>query len=264
MINCLYHFSLLCILMSGICSCKILTIERSPIRQAPSPEFSYKGVTVTTTGIVYVNFAELEKGNLVPPGFMITDGVTVVYIDPLLVDNGPKANYIFITHPHDDHFSVEDIAKLSKEPTIIIAPVQVTQKLNNYHTRAVLPGDIHDFGLLSYETVPAYNLPKGMFKPVLHSKNAGYAGYVLTLSGVRIYHAGDTDLIPEMIGLKDIDIALLPIGIGDTAMTPRAAAEAVSIIRPDIVVPMHYDPETDALDAFRKLVPDSVRIEPLR
>ncbi len=166
--------------------------------------------------------------------FRIEDGITQIYIDPFkLPANTPKADMIFITHAHFDHFSAEDIAKIRKEGTMIVAPKDVASKIGE-GTVAVVPGQNYTIGNLKVKTVLAYNLDKKF-----HPKENNWVGYIITLStGQKIYHAGDTDFIPEMRTIIT-DIAMLPCG-GTYTMTAKQAAEAANIFKPKVLIPMHW------------------------
>ena len=159
----------------------------------------------------------------------------VIYIDPFKIEEGEKADLILVTHQHYDHCSREDIAKLQKNDTVIVTVADCQSKLNNsIHVKLVKPGDVVEVKGVKIEAVPAYNIGKPF-----HPKENAWVGFVVEVDGKRIYHAGDTDLIPEMSRLKGIDIALLPVS-GTYVMTAEEAAKAASIIKPGVSVPMHY------------------------
>jgi L-ascorbate metabolism protein UlaG (beta-lactamase superfamily) len=167
----------------------------------------------------------------------------VIYIDPFRIsEESEKADFIFITHSHYDHCSIEDINKIARNGTIIIAPADVSSKFSHISAKVDLKivdsSDRMQFDKegLKFWTLPAYN-PNESF----HSRDEDWVGYVLDFSGVLVYHAGDTHLIPEMKSLStsNIDIALLPIG-GTFTMNAGEAARAAAVIRPKMVVPMHY------------------------
>jgi L-ascorbate metabolism protein UlaG (beta-lactamase superfamily) len=166
--------------------------------------------------------------------FRIEDGTMQIYIDPFKLPEGlPKADIIFITHAHFDHFSMEDIAKIKTEHTIIVAPKDVASKFGD-SVITVVPGKAYIVGKLKVTTVPAYNLDKKF-----HPKENKWVGYIITLSnGQKIYHAGDTDFIPEMREIIT-DIAMLPCG-GTYTMTAKQAAEAANAFKPKLLIPMHY------------------------
>ncbi|MEK7765161.1 MAG: MBL fold metallo-hydrolase, partial [bacterium] len=102
--------------------------------------------------------------------------------------------------------------------------------------KVLAPGQKHQVGQVTVEAVPAYNLKPDRLN--YHPKKNNWVGYILTIDGTRLYHAGDTDFIPEMKSLK-VDIALLPIG-GTYTMDAAEAAEAAAAIKPQVAVPMHF------------------------
>lgn len=178
-------------------------------------------------------------------------GEKVVYVDPWkLAAGAEQADVILVTHDHYDHFSADDLVKLSKVDTVVVAPQAVAQKFDGKVT-VVKPGDKLTANGVNIEVVPAYNSNKKF-----HPKAAGYVGYIVTLNGKRIYHTGDTDLIPEMAQIQ-CDIALLPVS-GTYVMTAIEAAEAANTLKPALAIPMHYgDPavvgtRSDA-EEFRRL-----------
>jgi L-ascorbate metabolism protein UlaG (beta-lactamase superfamily) len=166
--------------------------------------------------------------------FGIEDAGVYIYFDPFkLSEHLPKADIIFITHGHYDHFSVEDITRIKKDSTIIVATKDVTSKIGK-GTVTVIPGKNYTVGSLKILTVPAYNLDKKF-----HPKGNDWVGYIITLlNDQKIYHAGDTDFIPEMRKVIT-DIALLPCG-GTYTMTAQQAAEAANIFKPKVLIPMHW------------------------
>jgi len=182
--------------------------------------------------------------------FRIEDGQKQIYIDPWKLPNGklPKADVILITHAHFDHLSQEDIIQITKEGTVTVAPKDVAAELKGA-VKIVAPNQSLEVAGIKVTTVPAYNVKKNF-----HPKANNWVGYVVTLSsGETIYHAGDTDFIPEMKSLK-VDVAMLPCG-GTYTMDAKEAAEAANTFKPKIAIPMHYrdvvGTDRDA-DAFKK------------
>ncbi len=164
------------------------------------------------------------------------DGPPIVYIDPWnLPDDLPLADVVLITHDHYDHCSPDDVEKILGPDTLLVGPQAALNKLRGVgaSTRVVTPGDRFSVGHLTVEVVPAYNVNKRF-----HPRSAGHVGYVLDMHGVRVYHAGDTDVIPEMQHIR-CDVALLPVS-GTYVMDANEAAQAVNILQPRLVIPMHY------------------------
>lgn len=165
--------------------------------------------------------------------FRLRGDKVVVYIDPWkLTDGAEKADLVLVTHAHHDHFSKDDIARISNAGTVVVGPPSVAAQLGP-QTIVAEAGKTLDVAGLSVDVVPAYN-PNKKF----HPKDAGGVGYILTLDGKRIYHAGDTDYIPEMEQIR-CDIALLPVS-GKYVMTAAEAAQAANTIKPALAIPMHY------------------------
>ncbi len=172
--------------------------------------------------------------------FRLSDGNKVVYIDPWkLESNEPKADVILITHDHFDHLSPEDVQKLSKPDTVIVATPGAAKQLKG-NVRTARPNDSLTVAGIPVETVPAYNTNKYREPGKhFHPKEEAFVGYIITLGGKRIYHMGDTDNIPELKQVK-ADIALVPVS-GTYVMTAQEAAQAVNEFKPGKAIPMHYD-----------------------
>jgi len=163
----------------------------------------------------------------------------IIYLDPIkLKGKLPKADLILITHDHHDHCSPDDVAKLVKGDTVIVTIAAAAQKLKG-DVRLVKPGESLTVLGIPIETVPAYNVKKFRSPGVpFHPKESGHVGFILTVGELRIYHAGDTDVIPEMDDIET-DVALLPVG-GTYTMTADEAAEAANRIKPKLAIPMHW------------------------
>ncbi|MCX8043874.1 MAG: MBL fold metallo-hydrolase [Desulfobacterota bacterium] len=164
-------------------------------------------------------------------GFRI-DAEKTIYIDPYQIKSTVPADIILVTHDHYDHCSPEDIKKIQRPTTVIVTDKSSAAKLSG-DVRIVKPGDITTVQGISIEVVPAYNTNKQF-----HPKAAGMLGFIVTVQGVRIYHAGDSDFTPDMGTIK-ADIALLPVS-GTYVMTAEEAVQAALRIKPRIAVPMHY------------------------
>jgi L-ascorbate metabolism protein UlaG (beta-lactamase superfamily) len=181
----------------------------------------------------YMNAHEMVKHIkwLGHDGFII-DGLKKIAIDPYKITTDERADLIFVTHEHFDHCSPEDIKKIQHGKTIIITETDSSKKITG-DVRTIKSGDAINIDKIKIEAVLAYNVNKNF-----HPKANGWLGFIIEVDGVRIYHAGDTDLIPEM---KDIrtDIALLPVS-GTYVMTADEAVKAAKLIKPKIAIPMHY------------------------
>jgi L-ascorbate metabolism protein UlaG (beta-lactamase superfamily) len=164
------------------------------------------------------------------------DGDLKLYMDPWGVPDGaPEADLILVTHSHFDHFSVDDIAKVRGAGTAVVATSDVAAQLEG-DVQVISPGDAFEAAGISIDAVAAYNQDPDRLN--FHPQANGWVGYVFALEGTRCYHAGDTDSIPEMEQIS-CDVAFLPIG-GTYTMTAEEAAEAVTVLDPGVVVPMHY------------------------
>ena len=172
------------------------------------------------------------------------DGEKVIYIDPWKLTDPKKADLILISHSHYDHLSVEDVAKIRKEDTVIITTKDAAAGLAG-DVRIVKPGDVVQVGEISVEAVPSYNTDKDF-----HPRESGWVGFVVTVGGKRIYYCGDTDLIPEMETIR-ADIMLVPVG-GTYTMTAEEAARAVNTVRPEIAIPIHYDDIVGSVEDARR------------
>jgi L-ascorbate metabolism protein UlaG (beta-lactamase superfamily) len=168
------------------------------------------------------------------------DGSSTVYIDPWkLVPGAPSADVVLITHDHFDHFSPDDIARVATPRTTLIGPPSVTAQVDGVAALTLSAGETATVAGVTVTAVPAYNIDKFREPGALfHPPAAGFLGYVVELDGRRIYHAGDTDAIPEMRGVR-CDVALLPVS-GTYVMTAEEAAEACGLISAAAAVPMHF------------------------
>jgi L-ascorbate metabolism protein UlaG (beta-lactamase superfamily) len=155
-----------------------------------------------------------------------------IYFDPFQIAPGPSAALILCSHDHFDHCVPEDVAKIQGPDTVIVTEAACAAKLEG-DIRVMKPGDAIEIKGVGIRAVPAYNTDKQF-----HPKGQAWLGFVVTLDGVSIYHAGDTDHIPEMRGLA-VDIALLPVS-GTYVMTAAQAVEAAKVIKPALAIPMHY------------------------
>ncbi len=167
------------------------------------------------------------------------DGPPVIYIDPWkLPDGSPPADIILITHGHTDHCSPDDIARISRPDTTVVASPHADDKLGQ-RAQYIRPGESLALDHATIRAVPAYNTnkyrsPDRLFHPPEMHGN----GYIVELGGETLYHAGDTDVIPEMAHIQ-VTVALLPVS-GTYVMTADEAFEAAKVIKAEYFVPMHY------------------------
>ncbi len=188
--------------------------------------------------------------------FKISSGSDVIYIDPWKLKNAPHdATIVLVSHSHYDHYSAEDIAKVSGTTTKFIAAADVVQKQGKGQT--LKPGQSIDINGIKITGVPAYNITKQF-----HPKSNNWLGFVIEIAGKRIYYAGDTDATDEMKALKNIDLALLPAG-GTYTMNAAEAADATKQFKPKQAIPYHWGDivgtQADA-DNFKKLAACKVTV----
>ncbi len=166
-------------------------------------------------------------------------GDHIIYIDPFQI---PKemhdTDFIFITHPHWDHFSLIDILKTKKKETNFIIPKELFEELIDIgipenQILVVKPNQTFHFENLKFETIRAYNLKKEY-----HPRNKEWVGYIITMNQIIYYIAGDTDVTNETKKIK-ADVIFLPVG-GTYTMTAKEAATLANIIKPHLAIPIHY------------------------
>ena len=213
----------------------------------------------TQEGTIELHF--IGHGSLM---FKLND--KVIYIDPVRssgnYDKMPKGDLILITHEHGDHLDADLIKNLRKENTVVLCNEKSSPSVGG--SRIIKPGNSLKEGNITVEAVYAYNIknlrPDGN---AYHPKGDGN-GYVVTIGGKRIYVAGDTENIPEMKELKNIDIAFLPMNLPFT-MTPQMVAEAAVSFKPSILYPYHFgNTNTDEIISLLKNSNIDVRIRNLK
>ena len=194
------------------------------------------GKTLKIHAIVHASICIEFDGNM-----LMVDPVTNLGDRTIDYSNFPKADVIFVTHEHFDHLDKDAIALLSQSKTQLITNRRCANQLG----RGIVMANGDRLVLeswLTVEAVPAYNTTEGHLQ--FHPKNRDN-GFILTIDGLRIYIAGDTEDIPEMADIKNIDVAFLPCNQPYT-MTPSQLRHAVDMIQPKVLFPYHYgdtDPE---------------------
>lgn len=191
------------------------------------------------------------------------DDGTVVYIDPFDLPTAPHdADIVLITHAHYDHLSAEDVGKVARGSTALVAPASTrreVERLGLEEVRYLSAGDSCTLRGVPIEAVAAYNTdPSRLDK---HPRANGWLGYVVTIDGARYYHAGDTDRNPDNASVR-CDVALVPVG-GTFTMDAAQAAAFVNEMAPKAAVPIHYGSivgtGADA-DAFAAAVDPSIAV----
>lgn len=162
-----------------------------------------------------------------------------IYIDPYKIENEThNAKYLFITHSHYDHFSIEDIEKVRNEDTIFFVTPDCKEKLleigvDEKRIVTVVPDEMYKFNKIKVQVIPAYNVNKEY-----HKKEYGWVGYLIKINGVTYYITGDTDVNEDIQNIK-CDVLFVPIG-GTYTMDYKEAADYTNSIKPKYVIPIHY------------------------
>lgn len=162
-----------------------------------------------------------------------------IYIDPAQgsFEGLPKADLILITDIHGDHMSQPNIDKVATAATKIYGPKAASEKIKV--DTVIANGETRTWEAFTIEAVPAYNLTRGPAPGQLYHDKGRGNGYILTFGGKRLYISGDTEVVPEILTLKNIDVAFVCMNLPFT-MTPAEAAAAVKQIHPAVVYPYHY------------------------
>ena len=192
--------------------------------------------------------------------FRLESAGKVIYFDPFRIDVKDEADVVFITHSHQDHFSGADLQKILTPETIIVAPASCRDELRKFENRQILmePGDSSTVAGFPVQAVPMYNRVKTKY----HPRKKNWLGYVVNINGVYLYHAGDTERIPEMRDFR-CDIALLPLGQTYTMNSVEEAAEAARDVQARIVIPMHYglyEGKMEDVDTLTELLEGEIEV----
>ena len=230
------------------------------------PARFYRAAQLTGTNILSGDHLNTADGDVVirplyHATFVLNWNGKLIYNDPDTLANYtglPRADLILIGHDHGDHFDTAALGTVVKSNTIIIAPQAVYVGMTVAHknlTIVLTNGASTNVLGLTVAAVPAYNFPTN--QPLYHAKGSGN-GYVLTIGGKRIYMSGDTQDVPEMRALPEIDIAFVCMNLPFT-MTVDAAAAAVRQFRPRVVYPYHFS--SSNVNRFKQLVGTDLGIE---
>jgi L-ascorbate metabolism protein UlaG (beta-lactamase superfamily) len=169
--------------------------------------------------------------------FLIKKEGLTIYVDPFeIIDSKNDADFVFCTHTHYDHLSVQDIQRVINKNTILIVTKDGEDKVKHLSVKRIItvkPEMDYETEYLTFKTVKSYNIGK-KFHPELNN----WVGYIINIKGIKYYFSGDTDLIPEMKTIK-ADVIFLPVG-GTYTMNYKEAVEAANLIKPKIAVPMHF------------------------
>lgn len=247
-------------------------------RNRPKGIFFLGMLLAIGVGIPFVHAEEKEGENMATIDALVKEivwtgqasiriqhGGKTIWIDPFQVGlsyANPKADLVFITHEHDDHCDQDSLRTVVGEKTVVILPATVKTKWDRWgircrETKTVKPGESLGVEGIAVQTISAYNTQKRF-----HPKSSAWCGYLLTVDGVKIYHTGDTNRIPEMKELK-CDIVLLPLGQTYTMDSVEEAAEVARDVQAKVAIPIHYGMyEGSVADAtrFQKILETSSSI----
>ena len=228
----------------------------------------YRARQLTSGDVVSGDHLTTAEGDVIiqpryHASFVLQWNGLMIYNDPdspaTLYQGLPGADLILISHEHGDHFDAAAIAAVKKDNTVIVAPSAVynqgSMSPHRGQTIMLANGATTNVLGIEVEAVPAYNLPAS--QTIYHAKGNGN-GYVLTLGGKRIYASGDTQDVPEMRALTNIDVAFVCMNLPFT-MTVEAAADAVRAFRPRVVYPYHFS--SSDVNRFKQLVGTDLGIE---
>lgn len=216
-------------------------------------------VTATASDTIRAEGGDIEITPINHGSVQVVFAGKVIHIDPWSqgnYDGAPKADLILITDIHGDHLDLDMIGKLRKDSTAVVVPQAVADQVEG--ETVIANGETKAVAGVSIEAVPMYNLKRGPEAGKLfHDKGRGN-GYIVALGGKRIYFAGDTECVPEIRELENIDVAFMPMNLPYT-MPPSEAAACVRDFAPKIVYAYHY--RGSNLEEFESALKDEPGIE---
>jgi L-ascorbate metabolism protein UlaG (beta-lactamase superfamily) len=241
------------VLTLSVCAC---TTPAGPVPETPQPQAPLSGDAFPTgQGDLIVH--PVNHGT-----FLMSWAGKTLYVDPVggaaRFQDLPAPEVILVTDIHGDHLNADTLTAIALPATVIVAPQAVYDTLPpalQGLTRVLPNGETLTVADIPIQAIPMYNITPERLQ--YHAKGRGN-GYVLTLGGKRVYIAGDTEDIPEMRALRDIDIAFVPMNLPFT-MTVAQAADAVRQFRPKVVYPYHF--RGSDMDEFTRLVGTEVGVE---
>ena len=214
------------------------------------------------TDVVKTAEGDLEITVIGHGSLMFSFSGKIIHVDPFsrMADYSkmPQADLILLTHEHPDHLDIKALDRLRKDKTKIILTEKCAQQVKG--GTIMQNGDVKTVGGLKIEAIPAYNLVHMRSEGVpFHPKGNGN-GYVITFGAKKIYVAGDTENIPEMKQLKDIDCAFLPMNLPYT-MTPEMVADAAKALKPKVLYPYHFHFGKTDLPKLVELMKETPKVE---
>lgn len=188
---------------------------------------------------------------------IVTESGKVIYLDPYKIGKEEqKADIIVSSHTHGDHFDKRSIKNVFKESTVLLGPASISSTLERNNGKGLKLGETFEVDDIKITLVPAYTIKKSS-----HPKEKQWSGTIIETEGKRIYHAGDTERIPEMKDLKDITVALICCG-GTYTMDFEESCSAVLDFKPEIVVPMHnWDKDLSGFKDLMNKKDPSIKVE---
>ncbi|MFW9771118.1 MAG: MBL fold metallo-hydrolase [Candidatus Heimdallarchaeota archaeon] len=184
---------------------------------------------------------------------------SIIYLDPYNIKEAKeKADIVVTSHTHGDHFSKADIEKVWQDNTILIGPESIASSLKAFNGKPLRIGDSFDYKDLRIELFPSYTIKKPT-----HPKNNQWSGTIIESGTKSVYHAGDTERIPEMkvLAKRNITVALLPCG-GTYTMDFEESTDAAIDIKPQVVVPMHsWGADLNKYKEIMKKKDPNIRVE---